>query len=324
MPTALFDVHNHAQRQWARVHGDRTRITLPQTRYMCVMGTSPGDWAWVESMVEQLSTPSPTAVASESSVSHDSPLHLVPGFGVHPWRIERMLGDKGCAALHQVPASVAVAPPDIRAQVAAMSWYQQLEQLLDGHPSAIVGEIGLDKLARNRDTGAVYPFAAQTAVFRVQWELAIAKQRPVSIHCVKAGSYLLQFFQTLAKDWQRFKKQQRTCQATSPSASLLAHANTLLPPKIMLHSYSGSPDALRQLFQLPADMTSRLYVSFSAAVNMRSPQLSERIRAVPLDRLLIETDENCFDDIDQSMQTILHEVAKARDLNSSELAPTLF
>ncbi|KAJ1985009.1 Cut9-interacting protein scn1 [Dimargaris verticillata] len=325
MATKLFDVHNHAQRQWAQVHGDRTRITLPQTRCMCVMGTSPEDWAWVQSMVEQLSAPLSTATASMDHESHDSPPHLVPAFGVHPWRIERMLGDKDCAALHPVPASVVMTPPEIRAQLTTMSWYQRLAQLLDSHPHAIVGEIGLDKSARNRDTGSVYPFAAQTAVFRVQWELAIAKQRPVSIHCVKAGSYLLQFIQTLAKDWQRVKKLHRARPSSSSTAAALrAHANTLLPPKIMLHSYSGSPDILRQLFQLPVDIASRLYASFSEAVNRRSPQLPERIHAVPLDRLLIETDENSLDDIDQPMEAILHEVAKVRDLRPSELAPALF
>ncbi|GFH23763.1 uncharacterized protein HaLaN_21430, partial [Haematococcus lacustris] len=56
-----------------------------------------------------------------------------------------------------------------------------------------------------------------------------------------------------------------------------------LPPRIMLHSFNGPPDSIKQLLALPRGVGSRLYFSFSATINARSgagrDKLVARIRA---------------------------------------------
>jgi len=89
----------------------------------------------------------------------------LPGLGVHPWRA------------HEV----------------AEGWEARLRALLQQHPRALVGEIGLCKCARSlRGPGAkarVWP--QQLRVFRTQLALAAELQRPTSVHCVKAHSSLV-------------------------------------------------------------------------------------------------------------------------------------
>jgi TatD DNase family protein len=52
----------------------------------------------------------------------------------------------------------------------------------------------------------------------------------------------------------------------------------------ILHSFSGGPGLLR------AGLDLRHYVSFSGMVTFRNWQLDDAVRAVPIDRLLLETD----------------------------------
>jgi len=63
------------------------------------------------------------------------------------------------------------------------------------------------------------------------------------------------------------------------------------PTAVMLHSYSGSPEEVMRFCRLPA-IGPRFYFSFSSAINARTPdKLVARIRAVPDDRLLVESDQ---------------------------------
>ncbi|KAJ2464879.1 hypothetical protein EV174_006743, partial [Coemansia sp. RSA 2320] len=102
----------------------------------------------------------------------------------------------------------------------------------------------------------------QVAVLKAQLAIAHELGVPVSVHCVRAFGLL---------------------------ADVLREA-AALPPRIMLHSYSGSPEMLRQLF-LKGELGARVYVSFSHAVNARSPEKTRlSIKATPSSRLLVESD----------------------------------
>lgn len=129
-------------------------------------------------------------------------------------------------------------------------WYEMLECFLKRNRNAGIGEVGLDK-ARNVD------LARQTEVFHRQLELAGRLARPLAIHCVRAWSHLVNILKRSLPAKTRF----------------------------MVHSFQGSREVLRDLLALGA------YVSFSWKSLQRDTEESiSLMRAVPLDRLLLETD----------------------------------
>ncbi len=130
------------------------------------------------------------------------------------------------------------------------NWQQPFLQALDSGAQAI-GEIGLDKWIEG------YDIEQQQAAF--QWQLAQATQRnlPVSIHCLQAIGPLMDTLRSVA-----------------------------LPTRgIHLHAYNGPIELIPELVALGA------YFSFNAGqLKPNKTRVPERIRAVPANRLLIETD----------------------------------
>ena len=114
-----------------------------------------------------------------------------------------------------------------------------------------VGEIGLDRCMEGHD------IEQQEAAFVWQLEQADARTLPVSIHCIKATDRLLGIL----------KKRP-------------------LPRRgVHLHAYSGSAEEVAQFASLGA------YFSFYAGqLEGNSKKTFAAVRAVPADRILIETD----------------------------------
>ncbi len=114
-----------------------------------------------------------------------------------------------------------------------------------------IGEIGLDKWIED------YDIELQQDAFR--WQLAQATERnlPVSIHCLKAIGPLMEILRSMD-----------------------------LPQRgIHLHAYNGPVELIPELVELGA------YFSFNAGQLKPEPtKVADRIRAVPNERLLIETD----------------------------------
>ena len=125
-----------------------------------------------------------------------------------------------------------------------------------------IGEIGLDKQWRTPDTGRV-EYQAQREVFVAQLELAAARQLPVSIHCVRAQGDLYEALSALKR----------------------------LPPAIYLHVFGGAAGTVEQLVRSKR-FGGQIYFGFAACINLRAPKTREVIRAVPEDRLLLESDRS--------------------------------
>jgi TatD DNase family protein len=130
-------------------------------------------------------------------------------------------------------------------------WLVTLEQLLVQYPQSSVGEIGIDHKLEAYDT------ADQEAVFLAQLQLAKRLERPVSIHCRNAWGRLIELLDEVGD----------------------------LPRGMLIHCFGGSAEIATELVKRGG------YISFSGSITRpNNRKAGPAIRAVPADRILIETD----------------------------------
>ena len=148
-------------------------------------------------------------------------------------------------------------------------WLEALSGLLTEFPAAGVGEIGIDAWILDQPAAALRrwegglgkifptPMAEQEQAFLVQFDLAVTRDRAASVHCIQAWGRLLELLRS-----------------------------TRLPARgFLLHSYGGSREMVPQFAELGA------YFGFSGALlHDRKQRQRDAFRAVPSDRLLLETD----------------------------------
>ncbi|MBR4106852.1 MAG: TatD family hydrolase [Alphaproteobacteria bacterium] len=128
---------------------------------------------------------------------------------------------------------------------APADWPELIRHFLQLYPQGILGECGFDRLK-----GA--NLAQQKAFFQTHITLAKEFNRPLNIHLVHAEDVF---------------------------ASIFKH----LPPKFLLHSFSGSLSFLRQILHHGG------YISVNPLL-LRNPKFHDLIKAIPSDRLLVESD----------------------------------
>ncbi len=130
-------------------------------------------------------------------------------------------------------------------------WRDTLVEWLDRTPGAVVGEIGLDRWK----PGLTYE--GQEEVFLAQLRVAAERNLAVSLHCLQAWGRLYD----LLRDHPR------------PARGFL------------LHSYGGPAEMVAPLAKLGARFSFPGYF-----MHERKARQRETFKAVPFDRLLIETD----------------------------------
>ncbi len=130
-------------------------------------------------------------------------------------------------------------------------WFQTLENLLTTYPQASVGEIGIDHALENRND------AEQEQVFLAQLGIARKFDRPVTIHCRRAWGRLIELLDQFGE----------------------------IPRGMLIHCFGGSAEVATELVKRGA------YISFSGSITRpNAKKAGPSIRAVPDDRILIETD----------------------------------
>lgn len=135
----------------------------------------------------------------------------------------------------------------------SQDWLSKLKSMLERDPTAAVGEVGLCQSRR----GKMVEAELQLQVLRQQLHLARELQRPVAVHCVGAFDPLTQ----LLKEMGHF------------------------PSGLIIHSFTGNQEQVKELAKYGA------YFSFSGHNTSLKREKARRIwRAVPSDRLLLETD----------------------------------
>lgn len=277
------------------------------------------------------------------------PRKVVAAFGWHPWFAHQLYDDgaspgrdlvtledkrrhlaavllpapaeKHAAALEALAASLPAVRP-------LSAFVAETRQRLQAHPTALVGEIGLDKSFRvpepapasvengtasgatpgGREGRRLSPFrvlpAHQTAVLEAQLRLAVELGRPISVHGVQAHGLL---FETLAATWRGHEREvpsrrekrkdkmdyvEEEEEEDEEDEGRNINTPAPYPPSICLHSFSAPVEMLRQYIdpRIPA----AVYFSFSTVVNASSESVWRRTREVvaacPDDRLLVESD----------------------------------
>ena len=131
------------------------------------------------------------------------------------------------------------------------NWREALAEQVSAHPGCGIGEIGLDRWIEGHD------LVAQAECFRWQLDLAARENLPATVHCLKAWGAL----------WEIIAS------ATVPERGFL------------LHAFGGPIEMLKVFARKGA------YFSFSPYFLRphKAPQ-REVFRAVPAERLLVETD----------------------------------
>ena len=148
---------------------------------------------------------------------------VLPSFGLHPWYVNE-----------RDPA-----------------WRETLLRFLDSHPSAGVGEIGLDRWIEGHDP------IAQTECFRAQLSIAAERNLPATIHCIRAWGALWDIIRDVAV----------------PACGFL------------LHAYGGPAEMVRGFLDRGA------YFSFSPSfLHERKSAQREIFATLPAERILVETD----------------------------------
>lgn len=132
----------------------------------------------------------------------------------------------------------------------SLARFDELEKILIEKEIG-VGEIGLDKAAKNID------FKLQKIVFTKQLDLAYKYKRPVVLHCVKAWGSLLE----------------------------LMKINPISANQCMIHGFDGSVEILKQLI----DRDFYISVNLSKVV-AKQAKFIEIIDLIPDNRLMLESD----------------------------------
>ncbi|KAG9289462.1 hypothetical protein G9A89_008023 [Geosiphon pyriformis] len=259
-----------------------------------------------------------------SQLGSDFPEKVIPCFGYHPWFAHTLSFEKDPQVKsHYLSILQNQTSQEYRDEflinslpkpILINTWLEKLESLLKEDKRAIVGEIGIDRSARlihpmtHSITKVQTTLQHQLAVFESQMDIAAKYQRPVSIHCVQATGPITELIQRKIKEGKA-------------------------PPRICIHSFGGSIDTIKNLTKKPSKRESKkkahtlnvgfstecdIYFSFSIVINERNERLRELIRAVPEDKLLIETDMNSPEGMDSMMQQIIELVSNAKGWQISE------
>lgn len=332
----VFDAHCHPTDLVPSVD----KIANMKTRALTIMATRSQDQHIVADFADRLGISGDSASTLKSIQFEKTHGRLVPCFGWHPWFSHQIYDDTLYSPTQTVDKDehyrrvITPSPGDDRDFIVSLpdprplsGFLDQTRSYLERYPSAMVGEIGLDRSFRipglemvdkeyennpaltpgGREGRRLTPYRVdmdhQRRILKAQLQLAGEMQRAVSIHGVAAHGLV---FETLQETWRSHEKSVPSKRERKRKASLdVVHkgenlfeergadagGSKLFPPRICLHSYSGPPDTLRQY--LNPSIPAFIFFSFSRLVNfpsLNSNKAVDVIKAVPDDRILTESD----------------------------------
>lgn len=161
----------------------------------------------------------------------------------------------------------------------------------------------------------------QRMILKAQLEIGAKYNRAVSVHSVATHGAAFDVFSDLWKGHERpskssLKRQRKDAENAldQGDAEEQDQRPKPYPPRICMHSYSGPNDALKQFLgpRVPAD----IFFSFSELVNFgshNSVKAIDVVKAVPEDKILIESDLHCAGDkMDELLENVFKRVCDIR------------
>lgn len=226
----------------------------------------------------------------------------------------------------------------------------QMKRHLKQFPLALVGEVGLDKSFRipedwlpqhldernqaltpgGREGRRLSPYRVnmehQRKVLLAQLRLAGEMQRAVSCHGVQAHGIV---HDTIAETWKGHerktssRKEKKRAEAVKKANAEPEDAESEsedvgpkpYPPRICLHSFSGPADTVK--LYTAASVPCEVFFSFSTSINYWTEdgkgKVEAAVRAVPDDRLLVESDlHTAGDRMDQYLEEIVRKLCEVK------------
>ena len=318
-PIALVDTHGHPHLERKieyasqdidkkiSLHNDETNVVVSIT---CAV--SPLDWTDTFKY----------ACRSE---------HVLPALGIHPWYLGDILIDDILESNNQ---NTNEEPVNIE-QYLKWDWLSELETKLSEHPNLIVGEIGLCKMARfvrefpKALGGKATALQLQKIVFKRQMKLAAKWRRPVTVHCVNAHGLLMETLEEILNEAVESCSSDGRLEDDG-AKTVRAEA---FPTAIAMHSFTGTAHHVKEILgferkifhpdqielrgkkqrrkkqqqkveEEECDYDNLFYFGFSHSVNyvMCTSEKAKRkgveaVKAIPGNRLLIESDVHASDDV---------------------------
>lgn len=207
--------------------------------------------------------------------------NVIPSFGLHPWYAHLVYFEETMKRKHYEGLFGEISDSELELLPDPTSMHThlaKLEAMLKKYPKALVGEVGLDKAFRIKFDYGLSKLKTsmdhQQRVLESQLKLAQKLRRPVSLHGVQCHMPL---FETCLK---------------FPDI-----------PAICLHSFSGSPDFLKNRWM--KSKKQRIYASIAVLINATNKEKAlNLIKSIPPDRVLSESD---YHSAGQHMQDLLQE-----------------
>ncbi|CAJ1932213.1 unnamed protein product [Cylindrotheca closterium] len=345
-----FDAHNHVHLGSSSSPSSILDLLNDSLSGMAIMSTHPRDFPIVTDLRNNHNNNNNN---NQQALLLDQG-SIIPCMGVHPWFLHE-LTERDWEIISSPSDADAIADANnendddkehddsSQNKGAPMPrWVCELESLLQADPSIAVGEIGLDNFHFNDPVTKELSTDMETQMLAMELQigLAIQYQRPVSLHCVRAMGSMLEVWNKilLAKTDSKQQKQQQQHK---------------LPPRIYFHAFGGKAATVIQLVRLlepkqpkrpkkkkprdegenktlvatkeekPQSSTTitgpKVYFGFAPIVNFQSPKTLDVIRAVGLERLVLETDHEEAYKVPATMKEGIRVISDAFGITEEEL-----
>ncbi|KAK6346837.1 hypothetical protein TWF696_006944 [Orbilia brochopaga] len=298
-----------------------------------------------QDLVAQVARSYGVDAAADSTDDSNRTCRVVPSFGWHPWYSHLLLddmnnnGDTPASKTAHYTAVLTGEPTDefiatLPDPTPLSTFIAATRQRLLAFPSALVGEVGIDRTFRLPYPPAAIPASGkrlspykvsldhQRRILEEQLRLAGALHRPASIHGVSAHGVLHEVFTSLFRGHEKPLRSKRT-QKRGPhdfegddsdeDADNKKKGDPPFPPRICLHSFSAPPDFLNSW--LDARIPAQVYFSFSRAINVGYgyEKFAEMLRLVPEEKLLVESDLHvASEQMERDLAVIVRKIAAER------------